>query len=225
MALIAPALLSADFARLAEALGVIKAAGGSMVHVDVMDGHFVPEITVGQPVIASLRRATDLSLDIHLLVERPERYVADFVDAGAERISIHPEATPDLHRALDLVRRKGAKVGVALNPATPVESLSDAFGELDYLTVLTADAGNRERAFIPAAVQKVRRAFRLREDRGLDFALQVEGGVDFQNFEELVRAGADILVVGSAIFHSDNPKARLTELMRLAAGAKQISRV
>ncbi len=225
MVLIAPSLLAADFARLGEALDIIKAAGASIVHVDVMDGHFTPDITVGQPVIASLRKATDLVLDLHLLIERPERFVAEFVDAGAERVSVHPEATAHLHRVLDLIRRRGAKAGAALNPATPLESLTEVLGEIDFLTILTADPGIQECAFIPAALHKVRAASREREDRRLDFALQAEGSVSFENLEELVRAGADILVAGSAIFHNRDPKARLVEMMRLAAGAKQISKV
>ncbi len=225
MALIAPALLAANFARLAEALEIIKAAGASVVHVDVMDGHFTPDITVGQPVIASLRRATDLVLDVHLLIERPERYAVEFIDAGADQVSVQPEATPHLHRVLDLIRKRGAKAGAALDPATSVESLTEVLGELDFLTILTADPGDKEEAFIPAGLQKVRTASRAREDRRLDFALQVEGGIRIANLEDLVRAGADILVVGSAIFHNDEPKARLAEMVRLAAGAQQISKV
>jgi len=225
MALIAPSLLAANFARLAEALEIIKAAGASMVHVDVMDGHFTRDITVGQPVIASLRRATDLVLDVHLLIERPERYAAEFIDLGADRVSVHPEATLHLHRVLDLIRKRGAKAGAALDPATPVESLTAVWKELDFLTILTAVPGDKEEAFIPAALEKVRAASRAREDHRLDFVLQVEGGVSFANLEDLIRAGADILVVGSAIFHNDEPKACLAEMVRLAAGAQQISKV
>lgn len=226
MAWIAPSLLAADFARLGEALETIKAAGASMVHVDVMDGHFVPDITVGQPVIASLRKATDLTLDVHLLIERPERYVEEFAGAGAERIAIHAEATPHLHRALDLIRGRGAKAGVALNPATPVESLADILGEVDFLNILTADPGLCEGAFIPASVEKIRAAARARSDGRLDFALQVEGAVSLDNLEQLVSAGADILVVGSPIFREKSEiQARLKELIRLAAETRVTSRV
>lgn len=225
MALIAPSLLAADFARLAEALEIIKAAGASMIHVDVMDGHFAPDITVGQPVIASLRKATDLALDVHLLVERPERYAAQFVDAGADRLAVHAEATPHLPRVLELIRTRGAKAGAALNPATPVESLGDVLGEVDFLTILAADPGIQEGAFIPWSMEKVRAAARAREERRLQFAIQVEGAVGFDNLEELVRAGADILVAGSAIFHNDDPKARLGEMIRRASEARQVSRI
>jgi ribulose-phosphate 3-epimerase len=225
MALIAPSLLAADLARLGEELETIKATGASLVHVDVMDGHFVPDITVGQPVVASLRKATDLVLDVHLLIERPERYVADFVEAGADRLSVHIEATPHLHRALDLIRGRGAKAGVALNPATPIESLAEVWGEIDFVNVLTADPALDEAAFIPASVAKVRAASQAREKHRLGFALQVEGGVTAANLEELARAGADILVVGSAIFKSVDPQTQLSTMMRKAAGMGLTSKV
>ncbi len=264
MALIAPALLAADFARLGEALDAIESAGATMVHVDVMDGHFTPQITVGQPVVKSLRQRTRLSLDVHLLIERPERYAAQFVEAGADRLAVHPESTAQLHRVLELIRARGAKVGVALNPATTVGSVANVLGEVDFLTILCADAGadlgqpptrrGSEQSTaaghsageaqggialqgapqgvaqgdgqarvaatpIPASLSKIRAAVRARQEQGLAFAIMAEGGVTFESCRELVRAGADILVAGSAIFHTDNPKARLTELIRLAAGA------
>lgn len=225
MALIAPALLSADFARLGEALGIIKSAGASMIHVDVMDGHFTPDLTVGQPVIASLRRSTDLVLDVRLAIERPERFIAEFVKAGADRVSVHPESTPDLYLALDLIRRQGVKAGVAMNPATPLSSVVDALEELDYLTVVAAESGLDQGTFIPGSMTKVGAAARMRDERRLEFAIQVEGGVGLNNLEQLIRAGADILVAGSAIFHSDNPKGRLTEMIHLASEMRQPSRV
>ncbi len=225
MALVAPSILAADFARLGEALEVIKAAGAPMVHVDVMDGHFVADITVGQPVIASLRKATELVLEVHLLVERPERYAAEFVEAGADRLAVHPEATPHLHRVLELIRAHGAKAGAALDPATPLDAVSEVLADLDFLTILTAECGLEEQGFIPGMVSKVRAAAQARANRRLDFALQVEGGVSKENVEELVRAGADILVAGSAIFNRHDPKARLAEMIRLASGAPLTSRV
>lgn len=225
MALIVPALLAGNFARLADALDIAQAAGASMVHVDVMDGHFVSEITVGQPVIASLRRATELLLDVHLLIERPERYVAEFIEAGADRVCVHQEATPHLHRVLEMIRKCGAKAGVGLTPGTPFESLSEVLEDLDFVTILTADPGLQQHPFIPRAVEKVRAASRTREDRRLDFAVAAEGGVGLENLEELVCAGADILVVGSAIFDNDDPRTRLAEMVRVAASAKQTSKV
>ena len=219
MAWIAPSLLAADFTKLAEALEIVKAAGASMVHVDVMDGHFTPDITVGQPVIASLRKATDLALDVHLLIERPERYVASFLEAGADRLSVQAEATVHLHRVLDLIRRHGAQAGVALNPATSLAVLDETLADLDFVTILAADPTLKGQRFLPGSVAKVRTAGRTRQERGLDFALQVEGGLEEGNLAELVHAGADILVVGSAIFTHKEPGKHLAEMIRAAAEA------
>src|SRR5208337_2585289 len=149
MALIAPSLLAADFARLGEALETIKAAGAPMLHLEVMDGHFVEEISVGQPVVRSLRKATNLVLDLHLLIERPERFIAEFLELGADRISVHVEATTRLHQVLDQIREQGVKAGIALNPATPVETIADVVGEFDFLSVLSSDPGLSEGTFIP----------------------------------------------------------------------------
>jgi ribulose-phosphate 3-epimerase len=224
MALIVPSLPAADFARLGEALRLIKEAGASMVHVDVMDGHFVPEITVGQPVIKSLRKATDLVLDVHLLVERPERYAREFVESGADRVAIHAEATANLHRALGSIRTGGAKAGLALNPSTTLESVTDVLEDIDYLLILSADLGFPDSAFIPRAIDKVQGAGALRAERRKDFLIQVEGCVGWDQVAELRRAGADILVAGSAIFQGDEPGKRLTEMLRLAL-SRQVSRV
>ena len=224
MALIVPSLLAADFARLGEALHLIKEVGASMVHLDVMDGHFVPDISAGQPVVKSLRKATDLVLDIHLLIERPERYIAEFVDIGADRIAIHAEATPNLHRVLKEIRTDGAKAGLALNPSTAVESVADALEEIDYLLILSADLGFANSSFLPAALRKVETACAWRRERRLNFAIQVEGGICEEQIEALGEAGADILVAGSDIFQKD-PKTRLREMMRLGASSRQVFRV
>jgi len=225
MAFIAPSLFAADFARLGEALEMAKAAGASMVHLDVVDGHFAPGITAGQPVLKSIRRATDLVLDVHLLIERPERYVAEFVAAGADRVSVHPEATTNLHRTLEIIHAHGAKAGVALNPFTPVDSVADAMGQLDFLSILSADAGPKEQAFIAGTFDKVRVAARARDERLLKFAIQVEGGITFDRLESLIRAGADILVAGSAIFQDEKPKVQLADWIRLASASPQSTRV
>ncbi len=225
MAVIAPALLAANFARLLDALDVAKTAGATMIHVDVCDGHFAPGITVGQPVIERLRRATDLALDVHLLVERPERYVAEFAAAGADRIAIHAEATPQLHRALDLVRAAGAKAGIALNPATPVGWVADVLESVDFLTILSADPGAGRNPFLPQSVGKLQAVAQFRSERRWPLALQVEGDVGFDNLAEFIRAGADILVVGSAIFDNQDPVGRLTDLMNLASAVSETSRV
>jgi ribulose-phosphate 3-epimerase len=224
MVLISPSLLAADFAELGEALHLIKEAGASMVHVDVMDGHFVPDISVGQPVVRSLRKATNLALDLHLLIERPERFVAEFTEIGVERIAIHAEATPNLHRVLGAIRTGGAQAGLALNPCTAIDSASDALGEIDYLLILSADLGFTNAPFLPWIAAKVRTACALRREKGLDFAIQVEGSIGPAQVEPLAQAGADILVAGSDIFKRD-PKARLAEVIRLAASSRQVSRV
>ena len=225
MALIAPSLLAADFARLGEALRTIKEAGAGIVHVDVMDGHFVEDISVGQPVVRNLRKATDLTLDLHLLIERPERFVGEFLAAGADRLAVHIEATTRLHQVLDVIRKQGVQAGVALNPSTPVDSIVDLVGEFDYLSILSSDPGLGERTFIPRSAEKVRAAAALRDERRADFVIQVEGGIRVEHVERLVQAGADILVAGSAIFNSEDPKARLGEILRLVSGLPRTIKV
>jgi ribulose-phosphate 3-epimerase len=224
MALIAPSILAADFARLGEALEVIGAAGASLVHVDVMDGDFVPEISVGLPVLASLRKVTDLALDVHLLIERPERYAERFVDAGADRIAIHVEATPHVRRVLEQIRGRGAKAGVAVNPSTPLEAVGEVMGEVDFLNILTAEPSLHEQPFISASTAKLRATAQMRADRRLDFTIQAEGGIGPEKIEHLARAGADILVAGSAIFNSVDPRSQLAEMIRLVAGVRLTSK-
>jgi len=196
-----------------------------MVHVDVMDGHFVEDISVGQPVVRNLRKATDLTLDLHLLIERPERFVGEFLAAGADRLAVHIEATTRLHQVLDVIRKQGVQAGVALNPSTPVDSIVDLVGEFDYLSILSSDPGLGERTFIPRSAEKVRAAAALRDERRADFVIQVEGGIRVEHMERLVQAGADILVAGSAIFNSEDPKARLGEILRLVSGLPRTIKV
>ncbi len=221
MALIAPSLLAWDFARLGEGLEAIKAAGAGMVHLDVSDGHFAGEITVGPPVIRSIRKATNLVLDVHLLVERPERFVADFLAAGADRLAVHAESTANLHAVIETIRSQGGKAGVAIHPATPVEAVSEVMEDLDFLTVLTADTGSDPERFMPRMLSKVNEARKLRARGHERTEIEAEGGIGFESVEKLIQAGADILVVGSAILNSDNPKTRLSEIIRLAAVEKQ----
>jgi ribulose-phosphate 3-epimerase len=221
MALIAPSLLAWDFARLGEGLEAFKAAGARLVHIDVSDGHFAGEITVGPPVIRSIRKATGLVLDVHLLVERPERFVVDYLAAGADRLAVHAESTANLHAVIEAIRSRGGKAGVAINPATPVEAVSQVIEALAFLTVLTADSGSDHERFIPAMLSKVKEAAKLRARGHERTEIEVEGGIGFEHVEKLIQAGADILVAGSAIMNSDNPKARLSEMIRLAAAEKQ----
>lgn len=224
MALVAPSILAADFARMGEALAMIKRAGASMVHLDVMDGHFASEITVGQPVIRSLRRATDLVLDVHLLIERPERFVGEFIEAGADRVAVQVESTQDLSKSLELIRARGAKAGVALGPTAQLPALKEILGDIDFLNLLTGEpiSGNGD-SLQSNITERVRQAEQARGRRR--FEIQVEGNVDLKQVSELAQAGADIFVVGSAIFHNGNPGAKLSELIRRASESRQASTV
>jgi ribulose-phosphate 3-epimerase len=226
MALIAPALLAADFARLGDALRIFESVGCRRCHIDVADGHFAQELTVGQPVFQSIRKATRLELDLHLLVERPERYIPDF--AGADRIALHPESTPQFHRALDLVRRQGSRPGVALLPATPVEAVTEVLDEVDFVAILARDpvfGPDSEDAPNPGdgdpqppalGLRKVGQAVQIRAERGLRFEVHAEYGVRAEHLRDWAEAGADILIGGFAIFATVDPEARLRDLIRRA---------
>ena len=215
MTLIAPSILAADFAQLGKALDTIGAMGASRVHIDVMDGHFTPEISVGQPVIASLRKATKLELDVHLMIERPERFIEDFAAAGADRLAIHAEATPDAYRAIKMVKNRGVKAGLALNVMTPIETGLQLLEDLDYLLILTSLTGSGEERFVSGVVNKVRIAAKERTRRGLDVSIEVEGGIGLREAEELILAGTDILVPGFAIFDKNSRN----EMIRVLAGS------
>ncbi len=217
--LLAPSLLSADFTRLGEELRFIEASGAQVVHVDVMDGRFVPNITIGLPVVESLRKATTLPLDCHLMIVEPLRYAADFVKAGADWVSIHQEADPHLHRTLASIRQAGGKAGVVLNPGTPVEALVDLVGDFDFVLLMSVNPGFGGQSFIPRVLDKVRRLDLLRSERGVPFFIQVDGGVSLKNAGDLVRAGADCLVAGNAVFKAEQPKQAAADLLSaMAAG-------
>ncbi|MEI6473688.1 MAG: ribulose-phosphate 3-epimerase [Holophagaceae bacterium] len=219
--LLAPSLLSADFTRLGEELRFIEASGAQVVHIDVMDGRFVPNITIGLPVVESLRKATDLPLDCHLMIVEPLRYAADFVKAGADWVSIHHEADPHLHRTLDAIRKAGGKAGVVLNPGTPVEVLVDLVGDFDFVLLMSVNPGFGGQSFIPRVLDKVRRLDALRTERGVPFFIQVDGGVGMKNAGDLVRAGADCLVAGNAVFKADNPKQATADLLSAMAAGRR----
>ncbi|MBI3667611.1 MAG: ribulose-phosphate 3-epimerase [Acidobacteria bacterium] len=202
---IAPSILAADFSRLAEEIRAVQAAGASMVHVDVMDGHFVPSITIGPLVVQSLRRATDLALDCHLMIEDADRYAVEFVGAGADMVSVHQEACPHLHRTLTAIRGAGASPGVVINPATPVHMLDEALELADYILVMSVNPGFGGQEFIPGVLDKVRRLAQLRGERGLSYRIEIDGGITLVNVGEAARAGCDIIVAGTAIFHNSDP--------------------
>ncbi|MBI1752444.1 MAG: ribulose-phosphate 3-epimerase [Acidobacteria bacterium] len=217
--LLAPSLLSADFTRLGEELRFLEDSGAQVAHVDVMDGRFVPNITIGLPVVEALRKATALPLDCHLMIVEPLRYAADFVKAGADWVSIHQEADPHLHRTLAAIRQAGGKAGVVLNPATPVDTLVDLVGDFDFVLLMSVNPGFGGQSFIPRVLDKVRRLNALRAERGIPFFIEVDGGVGMKNAAELIRAGADCLVAGNAVFKAENPKAAVAGLLsEMAAG-------
>ena len=221
MTLIAPSILSADFGHLALDVQAVEAAGADWIHVDVMDGHFVPNLTIGPLVTAAVRRATRLPVDVHLMIEAPERYLADFVKAGADRITVHQETCPHLHRTLEQIRELGALPGVALNPATPVESLREVLPCLDLVLIMTVNPGFGGQAYIPSSTGKIKRTRDLLEARGRgEVPVQVDGGVDPVTAPEVVRAGATVLVAGSAVFgHPDGPGEGVRSLRSLLSVA------
>jgi len=199
--ILAPSILSADFGRLAEGVASCEAAGAHWIHVDVMDGHFVPNITMGPVVVEAVRRATSLPVDVHLMIERPEAYLEAFVKAGADRITVHQETCPHLHRTLQQIHELGVGAGVALNPSTPVELVGDVLDSLDLLVIMSVNPGFGGQAYIPGSTDKVRRARAMLSRAGRDgVRIQVDGGVDPTTAPAVVYAGADVLVAGSAVF-------------------------
>ena len=210
--LLAPSILSADFVKLGEALAMLAANGAEVVHVDVMDGRFVPNITIGMPVVAAMRKVTQLPLDCHLMIVEPRRYALEFVEAGANWVSVHQEADPHIHRTLDSIRKAGAKAGVVLNPGTPVETLTDLVGDFDFVLLMSVNPGFGGQSFIPRILDKVRRLDALRTERQTPFIIEVDGGVSLRNAAELVKAGADCLVAGNAVFKAGDPGAAIKQL-------------
>jgi ribulose-phosphate 3-epimerase len=198
--LVAPSILSADFGRLAEEVRAVEAAGADWIHVDVMDGRFVPNITIGPVVVEAVRRATKLPLDVHLMIVEPERYVDDFRRAGADRISVHVEVSPHLHRTLQHVRATGARAGVVLDPHTPEDAIRYVLGDLDLVLVMSVNPGFGGQSFIPSALPKLRALRAAIDERGLDVLLEVDGGVAPATARDVVAAGARVLVAGSAVF-------------------------
>jgi ribulose-phosphate 3-epimerase len=188
-----------------------------MLHVDVMDGHFVPQISIGTPVVASLRKATRLRLDVHLMVENPERYIEAFAAAGADMISVHQEATPHLDRALHMIRERGCRAGAVVNPATPVTMLSEVLNKVDYVLVMSVNPGYGGQAFIPEASEKIRRLREMRDRAGADFQIEVDGGIGPENVAEVVRAGAQILVAGTSVFRAADPAAAVRSMISQAS--------
>ena len=216
---LAPSILSADFAHLAEQVRAASEGGAGVIHVDVMDGHFVPNITIGPPVVRSLRKATELPLDCHLMIENPDLYIPEFAEAGADWISVHQEATRHLDRTLHLIRDHGALAGVVINPATPVETLSEVLDIVDYVLVMSVNPGFGGQKFIPGAVHKIRKLAELRSQRGLSYRIEVDGGIALDTVGDVVRAGAEILVAGNAVFGKGDPTSNAANLLKAATEA------
>jgi ribulose-phosphate 3-epimerase len=210
---IVPSILSADFARLGEQLAMCEAGGADWIHIDVMDGRFVPNLTYGAKVIATARKATSLPLDVHLMVVEPEKYFDDFAAAGASGLTIHAEAAPHLHRQLNRIRETGCRAGVAINPATSLSTVCEVIPEFDLLLVMTVNPGFGGQEFIPYSIDKVRRARLMLDEAGSDAALEVDGGIDRDRIADVWQAGADTFVAGQAIFGAKDPKAEI-EAMR-----------
>ncbi|HEX5435277.1 MAG TPA: ribulose-phosphate 3-epimerase [Candidatus Angelobacter sp.] len=216
---LAPSILSADFAHLADAVHAVTQGGATVLHVDVMDGHFVPNITIGPPVVASLRKTTNLPLDVHLMIENPDQYIPAFADAGADWISVHQEACVHLHRTLELIHSHNINVGVVINPATPVQMLEDILNMVDHVLVMSVNPGFGGQKFIPVALEKTRRLVAMREARRLNFRIEMDGGIGPDTIADAVRAGVEILVAGSAVFGHGNPAQNAQTLLKLAQEA------
>ncbi len=210
---IAPSILSADFTKLGEEISAIEAGGASVLHFDVMYGQFVPNITVGLPVLKSVRKATNLTIDAHLMIEEPSRYAVKFVEAGADMVSVHVEADVHLQRTLTAIREAGGKAGVAINPATPLAALEEALPYADFILLMSVNPGFGGQKFIPTSLDKLRRLRRMIDERGLSTRIEIDGGIDAGNINQIVEAGAEIIVAGSAVFCGGKPTEAVKELI------------
>ena len=218
-----PSILSADFARLAEEVAAAERGGGTVIHVDIMDGHFVPNITIGPPVVKCLRRATELPLDCHLMIENPDEFIPAFADAGADWVSVHYEACRHLHRSLELIAHHGMKPGVVLNPATRVNFIVDILPMVHHVLIMSVNPGFGGQSFIPFSLDKIRRLAELRQELGLAFRIEVDGGVAHDTVAQVVQAGAELLVAGNAVFGAGHPEQDARAL--LAGGPRGRGRV
>jgi ribulose-phosphate 3-epimerase len=221
---LAPSILSADFARLGEQVRAASEGGGSVIHVDIMDGHFVPNLTIGPPVVKSLRKVTRLPLDCHLMIENADEFIPAFAEAGADWISVHQEACRHLDRTLHLIKSHDCLAGVVINPATPVDSLSEVLDIVDYVLVMSVNPGFGGQKFIPGAMHKMRQLVEIRSRRGLKYRIEVDGGVALDTIGEVVRAGGEILVAGNAVFgngdpNKDDPRKNAEGLLKAATEA------
>jgi ribulose-phosphate 3-epimerase len=219
---IIPSILAADFARLADEVAPLEQGGVSMLHIDVMDGHFVPNLTLGPPVVKSLRKATKLALDVHLMITDPDRYAPAFIEAGADLVSVHQESCPHLDRTIRMIQAEGARAGVVLNPATPVATLEDVLYLVDYVLIMSVNPGFGGQQFIPRSLDKIRALDRFKRESGLEFPVEIDGGVTLENLADIVRAGCEWLVAGVTVFRAPDPVARVAEMKRVAREATAV---
>lgn len=218
MIFIAPSILSADFGRLAEEIKMAEEAGVDMIHIDVMDGVYVPNITIGPPVIESIRKVTNLPLDVHLMIINPERYINDFIKAGANMLTVHVEASTHLHRIVWQIKEQRIKAGVSINPATPLTTIEEIVDDIDLLLIMSVNPGFGGQSFIPKSIDKIIKAKQLLISKNVPVLIEVDGGVKLENAKEIAGAGADILVIGSAFFTSKDYKSFMTELRNRLSG-------
>ncbi len=224
---LAPSILSADFANLGRDVAAAERGGADLIHVDVMDGHFVPNITIGPPVVRAIKRVATVPLDVHLMIENPDRYIDAFVDAGAAMISVHVEVLPHLHRTVTYIKKRGVKAGVVLNPSTPIVMLENVAGDVDYVLVMSVNPGFGGQSFIPNSVPKIRAVRALLDGARSSAPIEVDGGVDLETVNAVIAAGAEILVAGQAIFGGGQPEqhARALKNAALAAWSSKAPRV
>ncbi len=217
-----PSILAADFARLGEQIATVERGGATMLHVDVMDGHFVPNFTLGPPVVASIRKITKARLDCHLMISDPDRYAPVFIEAGVDQVLVHQEVCPHLDRTLRMIQSEGALAGVVLNPSTPLNTLEDVLGLVDHVLIMSVNPGFGGQKFIPNALNKVRALATKRTELGLDFAIEIDGGITLGNIADAVRAGCDWIVTGSSIFHTPDPETTFREMEKTAREANLV---
>jgi ribulose-phosphate 3-epimerase len=216
MALILPSILAANFASLGDDIQQVESGGASMIHIDIMDGHFVPNLTMGPPVVKSIRKVSKSRFDVHFMIEDPDRYIGDFAEAGADQISVHQEACRHLDRTLHLIKSHGLTAGAVLNPGTPIGTLEDVLHLVDFVLIMSVNPGFGGQEFIPHSLDKIRRLRRWRQEAGLNFAIEIDGGVSRDNVAEIVQAGCDWLVAGSSVFGSADPAATVKEMQQIA---------
>lgn len=215
---IAPSILALDFSRLGEEILRVEKAGADMIHLDIMDGHFVPNITIGPPVIRSLRKVTQLPFDVHLMIEEPDRYIKDFADAGADIISVHVENNPHLHRTIEMIKERGVRASVVLNPATPLNTLDAVLGDVDMVLLMTVDPGFGGQQYIESMTDKIRELKNMAVKRSLKFDIEVDGGIDLSNIRSVTQAGANVIVAGTTIFGAPDAEEMISSLRRNAFG-------